>query len=140
MSVPCAGHPRLALQCFKSVYGRDKPGQDDGEASVPTSTLATCAAPVQCAFSSSVFTRFTHEEQGLNCTRRRSAKVLEFAAPSWSHTGQIARRPRSSGASSGSQPMARRFSASYLEEPVSSLATWARNLAVLAVVAAVVSI
>ena len=36
--------------------------------------------------------------------------------------------------------MARRFSASYLEEPVSSLATWARNLAVFAVVAAVVSI
>jgi uncharacterized protein (DUF1499 family) len=36
--------------------------------------------------------------------------------------------------------MARRFSASYLEEPVSSLATWARNLAVFSVVAAVVSI
>jgi uncharacterized protein (DUF1499 family) len=36
--------------------------------------------------------------------------------------------------------MARRFSASYLEEPVSSLATWARNLAVFAVVAALVSI
>src|SRR5215470_7745081 len=36
--------------------------------------------------------------------------------------------------------MARRFSAPYLEEPVSSLATWARNLAVFAVVAVVVSI
>jgi uncharacterized protein (DUF1499 family) len=36
--------------------------------------------------------------------------------------------------------MARRFSAPYLEEPVSSLATWARNLAVFAVVAVLVSI
>jgi uncharacterized protein (DUF1499 family) len=36
--------------------------------------------------------------------------------------------------------MARRFSAPYLEEPVSSLATWARNLAVFSVVAVVVSI
>jgi uncharacterized protein (DUF1499 family) len=36
--------------------------------------------------------------------------------------------------------MARRFSAPYLSEPVSSLATWARNLAVFAVVAVLVSI
>jgi len=36
--------------------------------------------------------------------------------------------------------MARRFSAPYLSEPVSSLATWARNLAVFAVIAVVVSI
>jgi uncharacterized protein (DUF1499 family) len=36
--------------------------------------------------------------------------------------------------------MARRFSAPYQTEPVSSLASWARNLAVFAVVAAVVSI
>jgi uncharacterized protein (DUF1499 family) len=36
--------------------------------------------------------------------------------------------------------MARRFSAPYQSEPVSSLATWARNLAVFAVVAIVVSI
>lgn len=36
--------------------------------------------------------------------------------------------------------MARRFSAPYQSEPVSSLATWARNLAVFAVVAVVVSI
>jgi uncharacterized protein (DUF1499 family) len=36
--------------------------------------------------------------------------------------------------------MARRFSAPYLEEPVSSLATWARNLAVFSAVAVVVSI
>jgi uncharacterized protein (DUF1499 family) len=36
--------------------------------------------------------------------------------------------------------MARRFSAPYLEEPVSGLATWARNLAIFAVVAIVVSI
>jgi uncharacterized protein (DUF1499 family) len=36
--------------------------------------------------------------------------------------------------------MARRFSAPYLEEPVSSLATWARNLAVFSVVAVLVSI
>jgi uncharacterized protein (DUF1499 family) len=36
--------------------------------------------------------------------------------------------------------MARRFSAPYQTEPVSSLATWARNLAVFAVVAVVVSI
>lgn len=36
--------------------------------------------------------------------------------------------------------MARRFSAPYQPEPVSSLATWARNLAVFAVVAVVVSI
>lgn len=36
--------------------------------------------------------------------------------------------------------MARRFSAPYQSEPVSSLASWARNLAVFAVVAAVVSI
>ena len=36
--------------------------------------------------------------------------------------------------------MARRFSAPYLSEPVSSLATWTRNLAVFAVVAVVVSI
>src|SRR6201999_1163833 len=37
-------------------------------------------------------------------------------------------------------PMARRFSAPYLSEPVSSLASWSRNLAVFAVVAVVVSI
>ena len=36
--------------------------------------------------------------------------------------------------------MARRFSAPYLSEPVSSLASWSRNLAVFAVVAVVVSI
>src|SRR3954469_12014203 len=36
--------------------------------------------------------------------------------------------------------MARRFSAPYQSEPVSSLASWARNLAVFAVVAVVVSI
>jgi uncharacterized protein (DUF1499 family) len=36
--------------------------------------------------------------------------------------------------------MARRFSAPYLEEPVSGLATWARNLAIFSVVAIVVSI
>src|SRR5437868_15173430 len=36
--------------------------------------------------------------------------------------------------------MARRFSAAYQSEPVSSLASWARNLAVFAVVAVVVSI
>ena len=36
--------------------------------------------------------------------------------------------------------MARRFHAAYLSEPVSSLATWARNLAVFAVVAVLVSI
>ncbi|MBW7960822.1 DUF1499 domain-containing protein [Bradyrhizobium sp. BR 10261] len=36
--------------------------------------------------------------------------------------------------------MARRFSAPYQTEPVSSLATWARNLAVFAVVAVVVSV
>jgi len=34
--------------------------------------------------------------------------------------------------------MARRFSAPYQSEPVSSLASWARNLAVFAVVAVVV--
>src|ERR1700710_995950 len=38
------------------------------------------------------------------------------------------------------QPMARRFSAPYQSEPVSSLATWARNLAVFSIVAVVVSI
>ena len=37
-------------------------------------------------------------------------------------------------------PMARRFSAPYKSEPVSSLATWSRNLAVFSVVAVVVSI
>jgi uncharacterized protein (DUF1499 family) len=37
-------------------------------------------------------------------------------------------------------PMARRFSAPYLSEPVSGLATWTRNLAVFALVAVVVSI
>ena len=36
--------------------------------------------------------------------------------------------------------MARRFSAPYLSEPVSRLATWARNLAVFSAVAVVVSI
>jgi uncharacterized protein (DUF1499 family) len=36
--------------------------------------------------------------------------------------------------------MARRFSAPYLSEPVSSLATWARNLAVFSAVAVIVSI
>jgi hypothetical protein len=36
--------------------------------------------------------------------------------------------------------MARRFSAPYQSEPVSSLATWSRNLAIFAVVAVVVSI
>src|ERR1700761_7357099 len=36
--------------------------------------------------------------------------------------------------------MARRFSAPYLSEPVSGLASWSRNLAVFAVVAVVVSI
>src|ERR1700710_2278182 len=39
-----------------------------------------------------------------------------------------------------SQPMARRFSAPYQSEPVSSLASWARNLAVFSVVAVVVSV
>src|ERR1700749_5136166 len=38
------------------------------------------------------------------------------------------------------EPMARRFSAPYQSEPVSSLASWARNLAVFAAVAVVVSI
>jgi uncharacterized protein (DUF1499 family) len=37
-------------------------------------------------------------------------------------------------------PMARRFHAPYLSEPVSSLASWARNLAVFSVVAVLVSI
>ena len=36
--------------------------------------------------------------------------------------------------------MARRFSAPYQSEPVSSLATWSRNLAVFSIVAVVVSI
>ena len=36
--------------------------------------------------------------------------------------------------------MARRFSAPYQSEPVSSLASWARNLAVFSVVAVVVSV
>src|SRR5215468_11402120 len=36
--------------------------------------------------------------------------------------------------------MARRFSAPYLSEPVSGLATWARSLAVFSVVAVIVSI
>ena len=36
--------------------------------------------------------------------------------------------------------MARRFSAPYQSEPVSSLATWSRNLAIFSVVAVVVSI
>ena len=36
--------------------------------------------------------------------------------------------------------MARRFSAPYQSEPVSSLATWARNLALFSVIAVVVSI
>ena len=36
--------------------------------------------------------------------------------------------------------MARRFSAPYLKEPVSGLATWARNLAVFSAVATLVSI
>src|ERR1700722_11784294 len=36
--------------------------------------------------------------------------------------------------------MARRFSAPYQSEPVSSLANWARNLAVFSVIAVVVSI
>src|SRR4051794_32413356 len=36
--------------------------------------------------------------------------------------------------------MARRFSAPYQSEPVSSLATWARNLAIFSLVAVVVSI
>ena len=36
--------------------------------------------------------------------------------------------------------MARRFSAPYQSEPVSSLATWSRNLAIFAVIAVVVSI
>src|SRR5438477_5452407 len=39
-----------------------------------------------------------------------------------------------------SRPMARRFSAPYQSEPVSSLASWARNLAVFSVVAVLVSI
>ena len=37
-------------------------------------------------------------------------------------------------------PMARRFSAPYQSEPVSSLATWSRNLAIFSVVAVIVSI
>src|SRR5256714_15331484 len=36
--------------------------------------------------------------------------------------------------------MARRFSAPYQSEPVSSLATWARNLAIFSIIAVVVSI
>src|SRR5882762_11151656 len=36
--------------------------------------------------------------------------------------------------------MARRFSAPYQSEPVSSLATWARNLAIFSIVAVVVSV
>src|SRR5881227_3065167 len=40
----------------------------------------------------------------------------------------------------GRFPMARSFSAPYQSEPVSSLATWSRNLAVFSVVAVLVSI
>src|ERR1044072_4212543 len=71
-------------------------------------------------------------------------KSLEFAAAPWSHTRRDARRPpaippRFNPAGS-LKIMARRVSAPYLEEPVSGLATWARNLAIFAVVAIVVSI
>src|SRR5215470_11217477 len=55
---------------------------------------------------------------------------------------QQARRECPAGLNPGGfySPMARRFSAPYLSEPVSGLATWARNLAVFSAVAVVVSI
>jgi hypothetical protein len=49
-------------------------------------------------------------------------------------------KPPGNGSNRQISTMARRFSAPYQSEPVSSLATWARNLAIFAVVAVVVSI
>jgi hypothetical protein len=72
---------------------------------------------------------------------------LEIGRPAWSHTsGLPARRDRVRRDSTRrfqtgeTDPMARRFNAPYQIEPVSRLASWARNLAVFAAIAAVVSI
>src|SRR6476469_9200472 len=64
--------------------------------------------------------------------------TLEFAPGPWSQRPIVApNRPTSPKTPAELHPMARRFSAPYQSEPVSSLASWARNLAVFAVVAVV---
>src|SRR6478736_5451909 len=73
----------------------------------------------------------------------RALNSLEFAAGPWSQTGQqssLALFARRDPNPADFRPMARRFSAPYQSEPVSSLATWARNLAIFSIVAVVVSI
>src|SRR6185312_13336552 len=66
---------------------------------------------------------------------------LEIRAPSWSQAASLQPGPPAGQDSNPADlPMARRFSAPYQTEPVSSLATWSRNLAIFAVVAVVVSI
>src|SRR6201999_4197328 len=73
----------------------------------------------------------------------RPQSTLEFAACPWSQTGQFAGwgafRP-AKFQPGRIEAMARRFSAPYQTEPVSSLASWARILAVFSVVAVLVSI
>src|SRR3954466_570888 len=67
----------------------------------------------------------------------------EFSCLPWSQTGSFAARrhlPGKAPTRQISSAMARRFSAPYQSEPVSSLATWSRNLAVFSVVAVLVSI
>src|SRR6476469_602357 len=67
--------------------------------------------------------------------------TLEFAPGPWSQRPIVApNRPTSPKTPAELHPMARRFSAPYQSEPVSSLASWARNLAVFSVVAVLVSI
>jgi uncharacterized protein DUF1499 len=73
----------------------------------------------------------------------RALNSLEFAAGPWSQTGQqssLALFARRDPNPADFRPMARRFSAPYQSEPVSSLATWSRNLAIFSIVALVGSI
>jgi uncharacterized protein (DUF1499 family) len=87
---------------------------------------------------------FPQGERGRSTPRAaRPQSTLEFAACPWSQTGQFtgwgALRP-AKFQPGRIEAMARRFSAPYQTEPVSSLASWARNLAVFSVIAVLVSI
>src|ERR1700738_3746036 len=86
---------------------------------------------------------FSHKGRREESRARGQANSLEFAAGPWSQTGQFCKpgafRP-ATFQPGRFRPMARRFSAPYQSEPVSSLASWARNLAVFSVFAVVVSI
>jgi hypothetical protein len=85
---------------------------------------------------------FSHKGRRQEVASSNCQSTLEIAFSPWSQTGQLTARRISPGKVPTRQieAMARRFSAPYQTEPVSSLASWARNLAVFSVVAVLVSI